>query len=134
MAVAGAAVARRSPAPQRADIRDIAMGYTINGVDVDADEEGFLLEPDYRDEAVAAIAAAEGIELTDEHWQVVRYLRDRYRDDGHTPNFRTMVSDFEAEHPGANWKKRLYELFPAQPARQAVRVAGLTKPFGKGGY
>ncbi len=110
------------------------MRYSINSVDVESDDEGFLLGPDYSDEAVHAIAAAESIALTDSHWLVVRYLREKFRDDGHTPNFRAMVNDFETEHPGGDWKKRLYDLFPAQPARQAVRVAGLPKPFGKGGY
>ena len=60
--------------------------------------------------------------------------RFAFNDDGQTPNFRNMVKDFEQDHPGVDWKARLYELFPNQPARQGVRVAGLTKPFGKGGY
>ena len=30
--------------------------------------------------------------------------------------------------------KTLYELFPMGPAKQGARIAGLTKPFGKGGY
>lgn len=110
------------------------MGYRINGVDVDADDEGFLLEPDLSEEAARAIAQAEGIELGDDHWRVIEYLRERFREDGQTPNFRAMVKDFEQEHPGTDWKTRLYELFPNQPARQGPRVAGLTKPFGKGGY
>lgn len=110
------------------------MGYLINGVQVDADDEGFLLEADFSREASEAIAQAEGIVLTDEHWLVIEYLRERFRDDGQTPNFRNMVKDFEQEHPGTDWKARLYDLFPNQPARQGVRVAGLTKPFGKDGY
>ena len=110
------------------------MGYVINGAEVEADDEGFLLEADFGDEAPRVIAAAEGIVLTDDHWLVINYMRDRFRDDGHTPNFRNMLKDFEDEHPGRDWKKDLYELFPQQPARQAARIAGLTKPFGKGGY
>lgn len=110
------------------------MGYLINGVEVDADDEGFLLEPDFSDEAACAIAQAEGITLTDGHWQVIAWLRERFRDEGHTPNFRAMVKEFEEACPGADWKTKLYELFPNQPARQGPRVAGLTKPFGKGGY
>ena len=110
------------------------MGYLINGVEVEADDEGFLLESDFSEEAVRAIAQAEGIELTDDHWTVIAYLRERFQEDGHTPNFRAMVKDFESAHPGPDWKTRLYELFPNQPARQGPRVAGLTKPFGKGGY
>ena len=75
------------------------MGYLINGVEVEADEEGFLLEPDYSEDAVRAIAQAEGIELTDDHWTVVAYLRERFQEDGHTPNFRNMVKDFDESHP-----------------------------------
>ncbi len=110
------------------------MGYIINGVEAEADDEGFLLEADFSEEAARAIAQAEGIELGDEHWLVVAYLRERFQEDGHTPNFRAMVKDFDEAHPGTDWKTRLYELFPNQPARQGARVAGLTKPFGKGGY
>ncbi|UCE30359.1 MAG: TusE/DsrC/DsvC family sulfur relay protein [Burkholderiales bacterium] len=110
------------------------MGYTINGVEVESDDEGFLLEADFSDEAAQVIAAAEGLELNDDHWLVVNYMRERFREDGQTPNFRNMVTDCESEHPGRDWKKLLYDLFPQQPARQAARVAGLTKPFGKGGY
>jgi TusE/DsrC/DsvC family sulfur relay protein len=110
------------------------MGYTINGVECETDEEGFLVEADFSEGAVSVIAAAEAISLTDEHWQVINYLRDKYRDDGHTPNFRNMLKELEYMHPGTDWKQKLYDLFPNQPARQACRVAGLTKPFGKGGY
>ena len=110
------------------------MGYLINGVEVDADDEGFLLESDFSEAAVRAIAQAEGIELTDDHWTVIAYLRERFQEDGHTPNFRAMVKDFDESHPGTDWRSRLYELFPNQPARQGPRVAGLVKPFGKGGY
>lgn len=110
------------------------MGYMVNGEELEADEEGFLTEANFSDEIVPVIAEAEGIKLTDDHWLVINYLREKFKEDGHTPNFRAMCKDFDDEHPGKDWKKYLYELFPMQPARQAVRVAGLTKPFGKGGY
>ncbi len=110
------------------------MAYLINGVEREVDDENFLIEPDFSEEAVAVIAAAEGVALTDDHWLVINYLRDKYRDDGHTPNFRNMTKELDEEHPGHDWKKTLYDLFPQQPARQAARIAGLTKPFGKGGY
>ncbi|KAF0145962.1 MAG: putative sulfite reductase gamma chain [Rhodospirillaceae bacterium] len=110
------------------------MGYVLNGVELEVDDEQFLVEPVFDDAIVPVIAAAESIPLTDEHWLVVRYMRDKYREDGHTPNFRNMVKDFNELHPEREWKAYLYDLFPKQPARQAVRVAGLTKPYGKGGY
>jgi tRNA 2-thiouridine synthesizing protein E len=110
------------------------MGYMLNGEELETGEENFLLEANFSDEIVPVIAEAEGIKLTDEHWMVVNYLRDKFKDDGHTPNFRNMLAELEDLHEGIDWKKKLYDLFPNQPARQAVRVAGLTKPYGKGGY
>lgn len=110
------------------------MGYMIEGVEQEADEEGYLLEANYSDEAPPLIAQAEGIALTDAHWEVIRFMRERYREDGHTPNFRNMLKGFaESVRPGAD-SKYLYDLFPAGPAKQAAKIAGLPKPYGKGGY
>lgn len=110
------------------------MGYIVNGEELETDEDGFLLEANFSDDVVPVIAAAENINLTDAHWQVVRFMRERYQEDGHTPNFRNMVAMLDEEDDSVDWKKTLYELFPLQPNRQSAKVAGLTKPFGKGGY
>jgi tRNA 2-thiouridine synthesizing protein E len=109
------------------------MGYVVNGSELDADEQGYLLEPDYGEEVVRVIAAAEGIELRDEHWKVVQYLRDEYREHGHTPNFRHMLKGMAELIPGCD-SKALYDLFPLGPAKQGAKVAGLPQPLGKGGY
>ena len=109
------------------------MGYTVNGTELETDAEGYLLEPDFSDEVVAVIAAAEGITLTDDHWKVVNYLRDQYREHGQTPNYRNMLKDLTELLPHHD-SKTLYDLFPGGPAKQGVRVAGLPRPFGKGGY
>lgn len=110
------------------------MGYVLNGQELEVDDDGFLLEADFSEEIVPVIAAAENITLTDAHWQVINFMRRKYQEDGHTPNFRNMVADLNDEDDSVDWKKVLYELFPLQPNRQSAKVAGLTKPFGKGGY
>jgi tRNA 2-thiouridine synthesizing protein E len=109
------------------------MAHVVDGVELATDNEGYLLEPDYRDEAALAIAAAEGIVLTDAHWEVIRYLRDEYQQNGHTPNFRNMLKGMQAIRPEID-SKYLYDLFPTGPAKQGAKVAGLPQPFGKGGY
>lgn len=109
------------------------MGYVIGGTELPTDAEGFLLEPDLRDEVVAAIASSEGIELTDAHWEVIRFMRDEYQTHGHTPNFRNMLKGIQAIRPEAD-SQYLYNLFPMGPAKQAAKVAGLPQPYGKGGY
>lgn len=108
------------------------MGYLIAGVEQETDAEGYLKEADFSDEALEVIAKAEGIELTDAHRTVVAYLRERYREDGHSPNFRTMLKDLSAQAGLDN--KALYDLFPLGPAKQGAKVAGLPQPYGKGGY
>ncbi|MEW6678005.1 MAG: TusE/DsrC/DsvC family sulfur relay protein [Pseudomonadota bacterium] len=110
------------------------MGYTVNGEELEVDEEGFLVEANFSDDVVPVIAESEKLTLTDLHWQVVKFMRERYQEDGHTPNFRNMVAMLTEEDDSQDWKKVLYELFPNQPNRQASKVAGLPKPFGKGGY
>jgi len=109
------------------------MSYTVAGNEVETDDDGYLLEPDYGDEIVNIIAAAEGIELTPKHWEVVKYMRDQYREHGHTPNFRNMLKGVNEFWPEAD-SKALYDLFPTGPAKQGAKVAGLPQPYGKGGY
>ena len=109
------------------------MGYVVNGVELETDADGYLLAPEYSEEAVRVIAQAEGIELNDDHWKVVQYLRDHYKEHGQTPNFRNMLKDIAALMQGYD-SKALYDLFPLGPAKQGARVAGLTKPYGKAGY
>jgi len=109
------------------------MGYTVEGVELATDAEGYLLEPDYRDAVVESIAAAENIALTDAHWELIRFLRDEYQANGHSPNFRNLLKGFQAVRPEAD-SKYLYDLFPLGPAKQGAKVAGLPQPYGKGGY
>ncbi len=92
-----------------------------------------MLEPDFGDEIVNIIAAAEGIELTPRHWEIIKYMRSQYREHGHTPNFRNMLKDVNEFWPEAD-SKALYDLFPTGPAKQGAKVAGLPQPYGKGGY
>ena len=109
------------------------MSYVVEGAELETDADGYLLEADYRDETVRVIAAAENVALTDTHWQIVNYMRDQYREHGHTPNFRNMLKDVQEIIPGAD-SKSLYDLFPTGPAKQAAKIAGLPQPYGKGGY
>ena len=109
------------------------MAYRVNGVELETDDQGFVLEASFDDEVVKVIAAAEGIGLTDAHWEVINYLREEYKAHGHTPNFRNMLKDVADIRADAD-SKYLYELFPLGPAKQGAKVAGLPQPYGKGGY
>jgi tRNA 2-thiouridine synthesizing protein E len=111
----------------------VTVAYEVNGEVLEADADGYLIEPNLSEEVVGVIAQREGVQLTDTHWRVIDYLRQAYRDTGHTPNFRAMLKDLAEILPGCD-SKMLYDLFPGGPAKQGARIAGLPQPYGKGGY
>jgi TusE/DsrC/DsvC family sulfur relay protein len=112
------------------------MAYVINGEEKETDDDGFLLEADFSEEAMNDIAAAQEVVLTDEHRAVLNYLREKYKEDGHTPSLRNLIKGLQDEGVLADASSnKLFDLFPdGGAAKQGVKIAGLTKPFGKGGY
>jgi dissimilatory sulfite reductase related protein len=98
----------------------------IAGAPVDVDAEGFLTNPEQWNERVAEeIAQQNGIaELTDRHWLVVRFMRERYLDTGNAPSIRSLGK--ESGVP----VKELYQLFPKGPAKLAAKIGGIPKPKG----
>ena len=98
----------------------------IANAPVDVDAEGFLTDPMQWNEDIArAIAAENGIPgLTDRHWLVVRFMRERYLASGTAPSIRALGK--ESGVP----VKELYELFPKGPAKLAARIGGIPKPKG----
>ena len=50
----------------------------LGGKEIEADEDGFIQQPELWDEAVALdLAKQDGIgEMTDDHWEVVNYIRN----------------------------------------------------------
>jgi TusE/DsrC/DsvC family sulfur relay protein len=93
---------------------------------VDVDGEGFLTDPQQWDEELAEeIARDAGIpELTERHWLVVRFMRERYLATGAAPSIRALGK--ESGVP----VKELYQLFPKGPAKLAARIGGIPKPKG----
>lgn len=99
---------------------------TIAGVDVELNDEGFFVNPDQWTEAMAPqLAAAEGIDtLTDQHWTVLRFMREEFAAKGTGPTVRVL-----GKTSGVSVKE-LYQLFPKGPAKIAARIAGIPKPRG----
>ena len=73
-------------------------------------------------------AKAEGIYLSDEHWEVIYYLRERYRITGGAQSARKVLGELERKFGGGQGRRHLYELFPHGPVSQASRLAGLPLP------
>ena len=65
---------------------------TIAGNEVKLDDEGFLVDAgQWTREIGAAIAADNGIpEMTDRHWQVIKFMRQEYFEKGTGPTVRLL--------------------------------------------
>ena len=98
---------------------------TINGVEVHVDDEGFMTEYDeWNEDIAAALASNIGIELGETHWQVIKFLREDYKEQGETPMLRRV------SNVGGVPTKELFQLFPKKPAKKMSYVAGVPKPHG----
>lgn len=107
---------------------------TVNGREVETDSEGYLVSPDDWSEGfVRAQAAAEGLALTDAHWQVIWYLRRHYAEHGKQASVRDMVKHFRPRWSRETATSRhLHELFPrGGPQKQGNRLAGLLRTKGE---
>jgi tRNA 2-thiouridine synthesizing protein E len=62
--------------------------------------------------------------LTEQHWQVVKFMRHEYQEKGTGPSVRAL-----SKTSGVSIKE-LYELFPKGPAKLAAKIAGIPKPRG----
>jgi len=96
------------------------------------DEEGFLVDlKDWTKEIAEKMAADDGVELTEEHWNVLNFLRDYYEEYQIAPAVRVLTKAI-AKSMGKDKgnSKYLYGLFPYGPGKQGCRFAGLPKPTG----
>jgi tRNA 2-thiouridine synthesizing protein E len=101
---------------------------------VETDSEGYLRNlDDWSEDFVRAQAQAEGLELTDEHWQVIRFLREYYAEHGVQAQVRVMIRHFAqawGTQRGSNHV--LHEIFPrGGPQKQGNRLAGLLRTKGE---
>lgn len=88
-------------------------------------EEGYLTDPSVWNEEIAkALAAQENIELTDKHWEIIRWCRQAAAESGSSPTLRQITSGTGIT------TKELFKLFPKGPAKKVARIAGLGKPEG----
>lgn len=95
------------------------------------DPDGHLFDLAHWSPLVAArLAEEEDLVLEDDHWLVIFYLRQRFRDQGGAVNAGALLRDLERKLFDHADRRRLYELFPRGPIAQASRIAGLPLPKG----
>lgn len=109
------------------------MSFEINGQTYETDEDGFLLQLDnWSTEVADHLAENEEVEMSEKHWDIVNFLRDYYSEFQIAPAIKILVKEIARKN---DMKKKdaseyLYQLFPAGPAIQACKIAGLPKPTG----
>lgn len=112
------------------------MAYEVEGRTVETDANGYLVDlNDWSDAVAAHIAAIEELDLTDRHWDVIRFLRDEYvNNNQNQPNERTLIKAMSQAWGEKISSKDLYDLFPRMPSKQGGKIAGLPESRRKGGY
>lgn len=106
----------------------------VNGRVIETDSEGYLVDrTQWSEDFARAQAAAEGLELTPAHWEVIRYLRDYYDQHGVQAQVRVMIKHFsEVWDPARGSNHHLHDMFPrGGPQKQGNRLAGLLRTKGE---
>ncbi|MAD02610.1 TusE/DsrC/DsvC family sulfur relay protein [Pseudoalteromonas shioyasakiensis] len=102
----------------------------FNNKQIETDKQGYLLDSnDWCEDLAPIIAEQENITLSEQHWEVVHFVRDFYLEYNTSPAIRMLVKAMAqklGEEKGNSMY--LYKLFPKGPAKQATKIAGLPKP------
>lgn len=93
-------------------------------------EQGFLLNSgDWNEDIAQQLAASNNIELSNEHWEIILFIRRYYQQFKHLPNARVFTKAVAKEFGEDKGNSRyLHKLFPDGPLKYACKLAGLPKP------
>ena len=107
------------------------MTLRINGRTIELDHEGYLIEPsDWNRDVACAIAERENIELTNDAWEVVNFVRDYYEERQAVPEHRILLRELRSRHGKEKaTRKYVYNMFPYGYGQQACKIAGMRVPL-----
>ena len=101
---------------------------------VERTENGYLVDiNDWNEDIAAALFVEEEIDPTEEHWDVVRYVRAEVVD-GNEPNERGIMKEMGKKWGRKVKSKEMYEMFPGMPSKQGLKIGGCPQSTRKGGY
>lgn len=107
---------------------------TVGDKQIATDQEGYIQDMDEWSEGFArALAEKEHLELTDEHWAVINYIRDYYHQHRVQAQVRDMIKHFKNSWGSERANTRyLHDIFPmGGPQKQGNRLAGIRKTKGE---
>ena len=104
----------------------------VNGKSYETDEEGYLVNlADWNKDVAEYIAQTENVNMTDQHWEVVNFLREYYDEYQIAPAVRVLTKAIGKKlGPEKGNSQYLYDLFPYGPATQDCKIASLPTPTG----
>ncbi|HQR59031.1 MAG TPA: TusE/DsrC/DsvC family sulfur relay protein [Azonexus sp.] len=104
----------------------------VNGKSYETDEEGYLVNlSDWDADVANYIAGTENIDMTDQHWEVINFLREYFEEYQIAPAVRVLTKAIGKKlGPEKGTSEYLYGLYPYGPGKQACKIAGLPKPTG----
>lgn len=92
------------------------------------DDEGYLIEPETWNEEVAkAFANQEGIQLMEDHWDAIYFMRQYYAEHQIAPDVRHVIKHL-SKRLGSDSRNKIFELFPYGYVKQACKIAGMKRP------
>ena len=100
-------------------------------VQIERDTEGYLLNPDdWTDDIAKELAKEENIDLSENHWQILRFIREYFSENKVVPDVRH-VDNYLATEKNLDKKEAkniLFKLFPYGYVKQACKISGMRKP------
>jgi tRNA 2-thiouridine synthesizing protein E len=96
------------------------------------DEDGHLVNvEDWSEDLAVHLAETDGLELTDQHWEVIRFIKDYYGQLAIGPMPKIIIKSLNRKHGREIYTiKKLYALFTDTPMRRACRYAGIPQTAG----
>lgn len=92
------------------------------------DAEGYLVEPaDWNEDVARILAAEENIELTEDHWDTLRFMREYFEEHQVAADARFVIKHLSGRF-GREAQKKLFVLFPYGYVKQACKIAGMRRP------
>ncbi len=110
------------------------MHVNVNNRSIETNDQGFLCNlSDWSEDYVETVAKQDGIDLYNDHWELILYFREYFEENQVNPTMHRVVRELgktkgEHFHEQKEYEKHIYSLFPKDPTHEVCKLAGLPMP------
>jgi len=110
------------------------MHVNVNNQSIETNDQGFLNNlGDWSEDYVETIAKQDGIDLYNDHWELILYFREYFEENQVNPTMHKVIrvlgkTKGEHFHDQKDYEKHIYKLFPQDPTHEVCKLAGLPMP------